>query len=194
MRIGLGVPTAIARSPAGLNLEWAQLAEVGPFASALAAAAAVTRRVRLAWLVLIAPCEAVRSCWPSRCVRSPRWRGRAGSPSAWASDPSGRLRGRRCLVRAARPPAGRTAGRSAAAARRRSRAVDRWQQPRRTRTHGSPRPMASATRAGRRLPSARPPIVHASPGATRAGRDRPGSGGSATSRVVAQQGLPSDLR
>lgn len=71
MRIGLGLPTAIAGSPAGLTLEWARLAEAGPFASlavhdrltfdsleavaALAAVAAVTRRVRLACLVLIAP-------------------------------------------------------------------------------------------------------------------------------------------
>lgn len=71
MRIGLGLPTAIAGSPAGRALEWARLAEAGSFASvavhdrlafdslealtALAAVAALTRRVRLACLVLIAP-------------------------------------------------------------------------------------------------------------------------------------------
>jgi len=71
MRIGLGLPTAIAGSPAGLTLDWARLAEAGPFTSlalhdrlvfdsleamtTLAAVAAVTRRVRLACLVLIAP-------------------------------------------------------------------------------------------------------------------------------------------
>jgi len=71
MRIGLGLPAAIAGSPAGLTLEWARLAETGPFDSlalhdrlafeslepitTLAAVAAVTRRIRLACLVLIAP-------------------------------------------------------------------------------------------------------------------------------------------
>ena len=33
MRIGLGLPAAIAGSPAGLTLEWARLAETGPFDS-----------------------------------------------------------------------------------------------------------------------------------------------------------------
>src|SRR5262249_59047848 len=71
MRIGLGLPTALAGTPAGVTLEWGRVAEAGPFASvavhdrlafdsleavtALAGVAAVTRRVRLACLVLIAP-------------------------------------------------------------------------------------------------------------------------------------------
>lgn len=71
MRIGVGLPTAIAGAPARLTVEWAQRADEGPFASlavhdriafdslepmvALGAAAAVTERVRLACLVVIAP-------------------------------------------------------------------------------------------------------------------------------------------
>jgi alkanesulfonate monooxygenase SsuD/methylene tetrahydromethanopterin reductase-like flavin-dependent oxidoreductase (luciferase family) len=71
MRIGIGLPTTIARSPARLTLEWARLADAGPFASlaahdrlaydslepvtALAAAAAVTQRLHLASLVMIGP-------------------------------------------------------------------------------------------------------------------------------------------
>jgi alkanesulfonate monooxygenase SsuD/methylene tetrahydromethanopterin reductase-like flavin-dependent oxidoreductase (luciferase family) len=71
MRIGIGLPTAIARSPARLTVEWARLADAGPFASlaahdrlaydslepvtALAAAAAVTQRLHLASLVMIGP-------------------------------------------------------------------------------------------------------------------------------------------
>jgi alkanesulfonate monooxygenase SsuD/methylene tetrahydromethanopterin reductase-like flavin-dependent oxidoreductase (luciferase family) len=71
VRIGIGLPTTIAGSPASLTLEWARRAEDGPFASlavhdrlvhdslepmvALGAAAAVTQRLRLACLVVIAP-------------------------------------------------------------------------------------------------------------------------------------------
>jgi alkanesulfonate monooxygenase SsuD/methylene tetrahydromethanopterin reductase-like flavin-dependent oxidoreductase (luciferase family) len=71
MRIGIALPTAIAGAPASLLSPWACSADAGPFASlgvhdrlaydslepltALAAAAAVTTRLRLACLVAIAP-------------------------------------------------------------------------------------------------------------------------------------------
>ncbi|MGH7922406.1 MAG: LLM class flavin-dependent oxidoreductase, partial [Candidatus Dormibacteraceae bacterium] len=71
MRIGIGLPTAVAGADPGRLAEWARRAEAGPFASlgvhdrllydsvepltALAAAAAVTERVDLACLVAIAP-------------------------------------------------------------------------------------------------------------------------------------------
>jgi alkanesulfonate monooxygenase SsuD/methylene tetrahydromethanopterin reductase-like flavin-dependent oxidoreductase (luciferase family) len=71
LRVGVGLPTAIAGAPAPLTVEWARRAEDGPFASlavhdrlafdslepmvALGAAAAVTERIRLACLVVIAP-------------------------------------------------------------------------------------------------------------------------------------------
>ncbi|HZU18063.1 MAG TPA: LLM class flavin-dependent oxidoreductase [Candidatus Dormibacteraeota bacterium] len=71
MRIGIGLPTTIAGAPAGLLVPWARAAEAGPFSSlavhdrlaydaldplsALAVAAAVTERIRLAALVVIAP-------------------------------------------------------------------------------------------------------------------------------------------
>ena len=71
MNIGLGLPTTIEGTTGELLLQWAQRADAGPFTSlgvldrlayqnyepftALAAAAAVTRRVRLATMVVIAP-------------------------------------------------------------------------------------------------------------------------------------------
>jgi alkanesulfonate monooxygenase SsuD/methylene tetrahydromethanopterin reductase-like flavin-dependent oxidoreductase (luciferase family) len=71
MRIGIALPTAIAGASAPLLIPWARRAEDGPFASlgvhdrlaydslepltALAAAAGVTTRLRLACLVAIAP-------------------------------------------------------------------------------------------------------------------------------------------
>ena len=71
MKIGIGLPTSTADMSADLLVDWAQRADNGPFDSlavvdrvayqnyepftALAAAAAVTRRVRLATMVVIAP-------------------------------------------------------------------------------------------------------------------------------------------
>jgi alkanesulfonate monooxygenase SsuD/methylene tetrahydromethanopterin reductase-like flavin-dependent oxidoreductase (luciferase family) len=71
MNIGVGLPTSTAGMSAELLFDWAKGADTGPFSSlavvdrvayqnyepftALAAAAAVTRRVRLATMVVIAP-------------------------------------------------------------------------------------------------------------------------------------------
>ena len=71
MNIGVGLPTSTAGMSAELLFDWAKRADTGPFSSlavvdrvayqnyepftALAAAAAVTRRVRLATMVVIAP-------------------------------------------------------------------------------------------------------------------------------------------
>lgn len=71
MEIGVGLPAVIPGAPADLLLRWAREADAGPFSSlgvhdriafdsyecltVLAAAAAVTHRIRLASLVLIAP-------------------------------------------------------------------------------------------------------------------------------------------
>jgi alkanesulfonate monooxygenase SsuD/methylene tetrahydromethanopterin reductase-like flavin-dependent oxidoreductase (luciferase family) len=71
MRIGVGLPSVIPGAAAELMLDWARQADAGPFSTVathdriaydtfeamtvLAAAAAVTTRVRLATLVLIAP-------------------------------------------------------------------------------------------------------------------------------------------
>jgi alkanesulfonate monooxygenase SsuD/methylene tetrahydromethanopterin reductase-like flavin-dependent oxidoreductase (luciferase family) len=71
MNIGLGLPTTTAGVSGDLLIEWARRADAGPFGSlgvldriayqnyepftALAAAAAVTRRVRLATMIVIAP-------------------------------------------------------------------------------------------------------------------------------------------
>jgi alkanesulfonate monooxygenase SsuD/methylene tetrahydromethanopterin reductase-like flavin-dependent oxidoreductase (luciferase family) len=71
MNIGVGLPTSTSGISGELLLEWAKRADAGPFSSlgvvdriayqnyepftALAAAAAVTRRVRLATMVAIAP-------------------------------------------------------------------------------------------------------------------------------------------
>ena len=71
MNIGVGLPTSTSGISGELLLEWAKRADAGPFSSlgvvdrvayqnyepftALAAAAAVTRRVRLATMVVIAP-------------------------------------------------------------------------------------------------------------------------------------------
>jgi alkanesulfonate monooxygenase SsuD/methylene tetrahydromethanopterin reductase-like flavin-dependent oxidoreductase (luciferase family) len=71
MKIGVGLPTSMAGMSGDLLIEWARRADAGPFDSlavvdriayqnyepftALAAAAAVTRRVRLATMVVIAP-------------------------------------------------------------------------------------------------------------------------------------------
>jgi len=71
MRVGIGLPTTIAGAPAALTPAWARRAEAAGFASlgahdrlaydglealtALAAAAAVTERLRLATLVVVGP-------------------------------------------------------------------------------------------------------------------------------------------
>lgn len=71
MRLGVGLPATVPGAPGALVLEWARRADAGPFSSiavfdrllydnyepfcALAAAAACTRRVKLATTVLIAP-------------------------------------------------------------------------------------------------------------------------------------------
>jgi alkanesulfonate monooxygenase SsuD/methylene tetrahydromethanopterin reductase-like flavin-dependent oxidoreductase (luciferase family) len=71
MKIGVGLPTSMAGMSGDLLIDWARRADAGPFDSlavvdriayqnyepftALAAAAAVTRRVRLATMVVIAP-------------------------------------------------------------------------------------------------------------------------------------------
>ena len=71
MNIGVGLPTSTSGISGELLLEWAKRADAGPFSSlgvvdrvayqnyepftALAAVAAVTRRVRLATMVVIAP-------------------------------------------------------------------------------------------------------------------------------------------
>jgi alkanesulfonate monooxygenase SsuD/methylene tetrahydromethanopterin reductase-like flavin-dependent oxidoreductase (luciferase family) len=71
MRIGIGLPNAVPGTPGPLLLDWARQADAGPFTSvgvldrmaydshepmaALAAAAAVTERVRLVTMVVIAP-------------------------------------------------------------------------------------------------------------------------------------------
>ena len=71
MNIGVGLPTSTSGINAELRFEWARRADAGPFSSlgvldrvayqnyepftALAAAAAVTQRVRLATMVVIAP-------------------------------------------------------------------------------------------------------------------------------------------
>src|SRR5438067_12548025 len=69
MRVGIGLPTGVPGMNGQLIIEWAQRADAGPFSSlgvidrliydsydpliALAAAAAVTRRVRLATTIII---------------------------------------------------------------------------------------------------------------------------------------------
>jgi alkanesulfonate monooxygenase SsuD/methylene tetrahydromethanopterin reductase-like flavin-dependent oxidoreductase (luciferase family) len=74
MRVGLGLPNSVPGTPGSLLLEWARRAEQGPFTSVgvvdrvaydchepmatLAAAAAVTERVRLVTMVVIAPLRA----------------------------------------------------------------------------------------------------------------------------------------
>ena len=71
MRIGIGLPNGIGGSDGQLIIEWSRLAEQGPFSSlgvvdrlvydsydpfiALAAAAAVTHRIRLATTIIAAP-------------------------------------------------------------------------------------------------------------------------------------------
>jgi alkanesulfonate monooxygenase SsuD/methylene tetrahydromethanopterin reductase-like flavin-dependent oxidoreductase (luciferase family) len=71
MRVGVGLPSGVPGVPGALLIEWARRAEAGPFSSlavidrlrydsydpfvALAAAAAVTQRVRLATTVAIGP-------------------------------------------------------------------------------------------------------------------------------------------
>src|SRR6476469_8387733 len=71
MRIGIGLPTTTPGTTGSLLIEWARRADRGPFASlgtldrvvyqsfdpfvALAAAAAVTRRVELVTMIVIAP-------------------------------------------------------------------------------------------------------------------------------------------
>jgi alkanesulfonate monooxygenase SsuD/methylene tetrahydromethanopterin reductase-like flavin-dependent oxidoreductase (luciferase family) len=71
MDVGIGLPAAVPETPGELVVEWARRAERGPFASlgvldriaydnydpflSLAAAAAVTARLRLATMVVIAP-------------------------------------------------------------------------------------------------------------------------------------------
>ncbi|MDQ6662574.1 MAG: LLM class flavin-dependent oxidoreductase [Chloroflexota bacterium] len=71
MHIGVGLPTTVPGTDGQLILEWARLADEGPFSSlgvldrivydsyepltALAAAAAVTRRIRLATTIVIGP-------------------------------------------------------------------------------------------------------------------------------------------
>lgn len=71
MKVGVGLPTTVAAAPASLLVPWAQAAEAGPFSClgvhdrlvydslepllSLAAAAAVTSRLQLAALVLVAP-------------------------------------------------------------------------------------------------------------------------------------------
>lgn len=71
MRIGVGLPSTVPASRGQLIIEWASRADMGPFSSlavldrliydsydaftALAAAAAVTRRVRLATTIVISP-------------------------------------------------------------------------------------------------------------------------------------------
>lgn len=71
MRVGIGLPTSTANATGELLVEWARRADAGPFSSlgvvdrlayrnfeplvALAAAAAVTRRIQLLTMVLIGP-------------------------------------------------------------------------------------------------------------------------------------------
>src|SRR5437763_1059660 len=71
MRVGVGLPTTVPGAPGPLIIEWARRAEAGPFSSlgvldrlaydsydpllALAAAAAVTSRVRLATTIVVGP-------------------------------------------------------------------------------------------------------------------------------------------
>ena len=71
MQIGVGLPTTVPGADGATVIEWARRAEAGPFASlgvldrlvydsydpliALAAAAAVTQRVRLATTIVIGP-------------------------------------------------------------------------------------------------------------------------------------------
>jgi alkanesulfonate monooxygenase SsuD/methylene tetrahydromethanopterin reductase-like flavin-dependent oxidoreductase (luciferase family) len=71
VRVGIGLPTSTPGTDRGLLLEWARRSDTGPFSSlavvdrlaypcwepllALAAAASVTRRVRLATTVLVGP-------------------------------------------------------------------------------------------------------------------------------------------
>jgi alkanesulfonate monooxygenase SsuD/methylene tetrahydromethanopterin reductase-like flavin-dependent oxidoreductase (luciferase family) len=74
MNVGVGLPTTVPGADGALVLEWARRADAGPFSSlavldrvaydsfepfaALAAAAAVTARVRLATMIAIAPLRA----------------------------------------------------------------------------------------------------------------------------------------
>jgi alkanesulfonate monooxygenase SsuD/methylene tetrahydromethanopterin reductase-like flavin-dependent oxidoreductase (luciferase family) len=71
MKVGIGLPTTLPRTPGSLVLDWARAADAGPFSTlgvfdrvvydsydpliSLAAAAAVTRRVRLATTILTGP-------------------------------------------------------------------------------------------------------------------------------------------
>jgi alkanesulfonate monooxygenase SsuD/methylene tetrahydromethanopterin reductase-like flavin-dependent oxidoreductase (luciferase family) len=142
MRIGIGLPTAIARSPARLTMEWARLADAGPFASlaahdalaydslepvtALAAAAAVTQRLHLASLVMIGPLRG-RGVMLAKQVRTLAAFAGAGrltlglglGPRRDDYDACG------SPVRTAQPPLRRAAGRLDPADRRRDRAADR---------------------------------------------------------------------
>ena len=54
MRIGVNLPSDCAEASGALLLEWARCADQGPFAT-LAAAAALTRRIRLMTAIAIAP-------------------------------------------------------------------------------------------------------------------------------------------
>lgn len=74
MRVGIGLPNGIPGTDGAIQLEWARRAETGPFTSlgvldriaydsheplaSLAAAAAVTERIRLVTMVVIAPLRA----------------------------------------------------------------------------------------------------------------------------------------
>jgi alkanesulfonate monooxygenase SsuD/methylene tetrahydromethanopterin reductase-like flavin-dependent oxidoreductase (luciferase family) len=89
MDVGIGLPATIPGTRGSFILDWAKRADSGSFSSlgildrlvypnyepliTLAAAAAVTRRVRLMSTVLIGRC-AGRACWRSRRPPSTRYR------------------------------------------------------------------------------------------------------------------------